>query len=169
MSSGCAYGRRHTKPSLASTLLHTRRPCVYRAPATHLLVFICFPRLYAPYTPIYPFLGAFFFPLVSFLFFLSFSCCCIYFYLLFIFPVLSRWTSPLLSFCPADQQRSTRLLLATAYTSIFDRVWLRSGRSLKIRRRRRAARSLTSQGRAEPLCARITGLNREVSEGKADL
>ena len=35
-----------------------------------------------------------------------------------------------------------------------------------IWRRRRAARSLTSQGRAEPLCARITGLNREVSEGK---
>ena len=24
-------------------------------------------------------------------------------------------------------------------------------------------------GRAEPLCARITGLNREVSEGKADV
>ena len=39
----------------------------------------------------------------------------------------------------------------------------------QIRRRRRAARSLTSQGRAEPLCARITGLNREVSEGKVDL
>ena len=39
----------------------------------------------------------------------------------------------------------------------------------QIRRRRRAARSLTSQGRAEPLCARITGLNREVSEGKADV
>ena len=39
----------------------------------------------------------------------------------------------------------------------------------QIRRRRRVARSLTSQGRAEPLCARITGLNREVSEGKADL
>ena len=38
----------------------------------------------------------------------------------------------------------------------------------QIRRRRRAARSSTSQGRAEPLCARITGLNREVSEGKAD-
>ncbi|CAN0458370.1 unnamed protein product [Ascophyllum nodosum] len=33
----------------------------------------------------------------------------------------------------------------------------------QIRRRRRAARS------AEPLCARITGLNREVSEGKADV
>ena len=39
----------------------------------------------------------------------------------------------------------------------------------QIRRRRRAARSLTSQGRAETLCARITGLHREVSEGKADL
>ena len=39
----------------------------------------------------------------------------------------------------------------------------------QIRRRRRADRSSTSQGRAEPLCARITGLNREVSEGKADV
>ena len=38
----------------------------------------------------------------------------------------------------------------------------------QIRRRRRAARSSTSQGRAEPLYARITGLNREVSKGKAD-
>ena len=38
-----------------------------------------------------------------------------------------------------------------------------------IRRRRRAARSLTSQGMAEPLCARIESANREVSEGKADL
>ena len=37
----------------------------------------------------------------------------------------------------------------------------------KIRRRRRAARSSTSQGRAEPLCAKIKGVNREVSEGKA--
>ena len=37
----------------------------------------------------------------------------------------------------------------------------------QIRRRRRAARSLTSQGRAEPLCARIGSANREVSEGKA--
>ena len=35
--------------------------------------------------------------------------------------------------------------------------------------RRRAARSLTSQGRAEPLCARIESANRAVSEGKADL
>ena len=39
----------------------------------------------------------------------------------------------------------------------------------QVRRRRRAARSLTSQGRAEPLCARIESANREVSEGKADL
>ena len=38
-----------------------------------------------------------------------------------------------------------------------------------FRRRRRAARSLTSQGRAEPLCARIESVNQEVSEGKADL
>ena len=39
----------------------------------------------------------------------------------------------------------------------------------QIRRRRREARSSTSQGRAEPLCARTTGLNQEVSEGKADV
>ena len=39
----------------------------------------------------------------------------------------------------------------------------------QIRRRRRAAQSSTSQGKAEPLCARITGLNREVSERKADV
>ena len=39
----------------------------------------------------------------------------------------------------------------------------------QIWRRRRAGRSLTSQGRAEPLCARIEGVNREVSEGKADV
>ena len=39
----------------------------------------------------------------------------------------------------------------------------------QIRRRRRADRSLTSQGRAEPLCARIESANREVFEGKADI
>ena len=39
----------------------------------------------------------------------------------------------------------------------------------QIRRRRSAARTLTSQGRAEPLCARIESAKREVSEGKADL
>ena len=37
------------------------------------------------------------------------------------------------------------------------------------RRGRRAARSSTSQGSAEPLCARIKGANREVSEGKTDV
>ena len=36
----------------------------------------------------------------------------------------------------------------------------------QIRRRRGAARSSTSQGRAEPLCAKIKGANREVSERK---
>ena len=39
----------------------------------------------------------------------------------------------------------------------------------QIRRRRRAARSSTSQGRAEALCARIKGVNWEVFEGKADV
>ena len=39
----------------------------------------------------------------------------------------------------------------------------------QIRRSRREARSLTSQGRAEPLCARIESANQQVSEGKADL
>ena len=39
----------------------------------------------------------------------------------------------------------------------------------QIRRRWRVARSSTSEGRAEPLWAKITGLNREVSEGKADV
>ena len=37
----------------------------------------------------------------------------------------------------------------------------------QIRRGPRAARSSTSQGSAEPLCATIKGANREVSEGKA--
>ena len=39
----------------------------------------------------------------------------------------------------------------------------------QIRRGRREARSSTNQGSAEPLCVRIKGTNREVSEGKADL
>ena len=37
----------------------------------------------------------------------------------------------------------------------------------QLRRGRRAARSLMSQGWAKPLCARIKGVNREVSEGNA--
>ena len=39
----------------------------------------------------------------------------------------------------------------------------------QIWRRRRAARSSTSQGKAGPLCVRIKGVNREISEGKADV
>ena len=39
----------------------------------------------------------------------------------------------------------------------------------QIRRRRRADRSSASQGRVEPLCARSTGLNGDVSEGEADV
>ena len=38
----------------------------------------------------------------------------------------------------------------------------------RIRRGRRTARSSMSQESAEPLCARIEGTNREVSEGKVD-
>ena len=39
----------------------------------------------------------------------------------------------------------------------------------QIRRRRRAARSSASQGRAESLCTRIKGANREASKGKATM
>ena len=39
----------------------------------------------------------------------------------------------------------------------------------KIRRGRRAARSSTSLGSAEPLCTKIKDANREGSEGNADL
>ena len=39
----------------------------------------------------------------------------------------------------------------------------------QIRRKWRAARSSMSQGSAEPLCARIKGVNRNVSEGKTGL
>ena len=38
-----------------------------------------------------------------------------------------------------------------------------------IRRARRAALTSMSQGSVEPLCARIKGANREVTEGKAEL
>ena len=39
----------------------------------------------------------------------------------------------------------------------------------QIWRGRRAARSSTSQGSAEPLCARIKGVTRKNSDGKADV
>ena len=39
----------------------------------------------------------------------------------------------------------------------------------QIRRGRRASPLSMSQGSAEPLCTRIKGAKREVSEGKADL
>ena len=45
-------------------------------------------------------------------------------------------------------------------------VLYRSG-THQIRRRRREARSSTSQGSAEPLCARIKGANQEVCKGTA--
>ena len=39
----------------------------------------------------------------------------------------------------------------------------------QVWRGRRAARSSTSQGSAEPQCARIKGANEEVPEGEADI
>ena len=39
----------------------------------------------------------------------------------------------------------------------------------QVRRKRRAARSSTRQGRVKPLCTRIKDVNREISEGKADV
>ena len=65
-------------------------------------------------------------------------------------------------------QRSNRVRLLVVSTHDFPDILYRVG-THQIRQRRRAARSSTSQGRAEPPCARIIGLNREVSEGKADV
>ena len=65
--------------------------------------------------------------------------------------------------CSADHEQDWQPYPVDPYSAICD------DHTYQIRRRRRAARSLTSQGRAEPLCARIESANREVSEGKADL
>ena len=68
--------------------------------------------------------------------------------------------------CPSGEGGGTREAGSTVAESLV--VLYRVG-THQIRRRRRAARSSTGQGRAEPLCARITGLNSEVPEGKADV
>ena len=62
-------------------------------------------------------------------------------------------------------------MITSLFPSIFCTVAIFSlyAECHQIRRRRRATRSSTSQGRADPLYATIKGLNREVSEGKADL
>ena len=46
---------------------------------------------------------------------------------------------------------------------------INQGSTYQIRQRQRAALFSTSHGNAEPLCARIKGASREVSEGTADI
>ena len=68
--------------------------------------------------------------------------------------------------CPLGRCGGTREAGNTVAKSLV--VLYREG-THQIRRRRKEARSSTSQERAEPLCVRIKGANREVSEGKADV
>ena len=80
-----------------------------------------------------------------------------------VFPGVRLFRAPI--WCPSGGWR-TREAGSTVAESLV--VLYRVG-THQIRRRRSAARSSTSQGRAEPLCARITGFNPEVSEGKTDV
>ena len=72
-------------------------------------------------------------------------------------------SSNLVPFGRCGGTRETGSTVAETLVALFYRVGTH-----QIRRRRRAARSLESQGSAEPLCARIKGANWEVFEGKAD-
>ena len=74
--------------------------------------------------------------------------------------------SPELQFGDLREGGGTREAGNTVAESLVVLYWVGTD---QVRRRRKADRSSTTQGRAEPLCARITGLNREVSEGKADI
>ena len=73
-----------------------------------------------------------------------------------------------LQFSAFRENGGTREAGSTVTESLVVVVLYRMGKH-QIRRRRRAARSSTSQGRAEPLCTRIKGANRDVSERKADV
>ena len=82
-----------------------------------------------------------------------------------------RWCSQVcasseLQFGALWEGGGTREVGSTVADSLVVLCWVGTH---QIRRRRRAARSSTSQGRAAPLCAGIKGVNREVSEGKADV
>ena len=81
-----------------------------------------------------------------------------------VFPGARLFRAPI--WCPSGGYGGTREAGSTVAESLV--VLYRVG-AHQIQRRWRAARSSTSQGRAEPLCARIIGLNREVSEGKTDV
>ena len=81
-------------------------------------------------------------------------------------PVLGTWRNAIIVYCThgrCDGTRDAGSIVAESLVALY-----RVG-THQIRRRRRAARSSTSQGSAEPLCARIKGANREVSEGQADV
>ena len=84
-----------------------------------------------------------------------------YGWLRMVFPGARLFRAPI--WCPSGGWRHARGREHCAESLV---VLYRVG-THQIRRKRGEARSSTSQGRAEPLCARITGLNREVSEGKA--
>ena len=71
--------------------------------------------------------------------------------------------APILSFGRCGGTREAGSTVAKSLV-----VFYRVGRHT-IWRRWRAARSSTSQGSGEPLCATIKGANRKVSERKADL
>ena len=90
-----------------------------------------------------------------------------YGWLRMVFPTVPRCAPlPSSNLVPFERCGGTREAGSTVAESLV--VLYRVG-THHIRRRRRAARSSTSQGRAEPLWARIKGANREVSEGKADV
>ena len=86
-----------------------------------------------------------------------------YGWLRMVFPGARLFRVPI--WCPSrgGGTRETRITVAESLVALH-----RVG-THQIRRGRREARSLTSQGSAEPLWARVKGANREVSEGKADL
>ena len=68
--------------------------------------------------------------------------------------------------CPSGGG-GTREARSTGAESLVGRSNALSGEYAPYSARKGAARSPTSQGGAEPLCAKITGANREASEGKA--
>ena len=86
-----------------------------------------------------------------------------YGWLRMVFPGARLFRAPI--WCPSEGG-GTREAESTVAESLL--VLYRVG-ARQIWRRRKAARSSTSHGRAGPLCARIKGTSREVSEGKADV
>ena len=81
-----------------------------------------------------------------------------YGWLRMVFPGARLFRFPI--WCPSGGWRHREAGSTVAESLV---VLYRVGTHQIRRRSRRAARSSTSQGRAKPLCARITGLNREGS------